>query len=1024
MEKDGALVPWSESPPPTVAEQLTRDFYAWERRGRGWQVWRYPVALEPPFRPFLGHFASFQPVSDDARKPTFLGALIERIHERFSGQPRQAQWLMPAPEPEPEPEIFWDETGITEIRVSLPSHVKVSPELAERLLQSLSYCAHPLSFEILGLPHAIIVQISARESDAGRVEQQLRAHFPDAGLDTTEDFLRQRWRTNLQRVIVDFGLSEEFTRPLRAFSNLDPDPLIGVTGALSDIAEGEFALLQVLFEATHSPWSDSILRAVTDWDGHPFFADAPEMLSLARQKLERPLFAAMVRIAAESAEPSRARELVRAIGAALTPLAHPGSNELIPLTNSDYDFDLHEEDLLLRRTHRSGMILNSAELVSLVHPPSASVRAEKLARESRKTKAAPPIAQGHALVLGENTHQGRTTLVSVSTEQRLRHMHVVGATGTGKSSLLLNLIAQDIAQGNGVGVIDPHGDLVEEILGRIPEARWDDVVLFDPADAEYPVGFNILSANSELEKTILSSDLGAVFKRFATSWGDQMTSLLGNAILASLESPQGGTLLDLRRFLIEPDFRARVLGTIADPQIRYWWLREFPLLKGAPQASILTRLDTFLRPKLVRNIVAQHDNRLRFDEVLNTGKILLVRLAQGLVGEENSYLLGAFLVSKLHQVVMARQEIAAAARKDFFLYIDEFQNFLTPSLAAILSGARKYRLGLTLAHQDLRQLWSRDTEVASAVIANPSTRICFRLGDFDAQRLKESFASFDARDLQTLGVGEAIARIERSDWDFNLKTLPVPPVEEARAAKTRERLIALSREKYARPRAEVEAMWAQAPETQAASERAPSPPARAIPAPPQVLKPAPQSEVPTAPREPIPSGHGGAQHKYLQQLVKKFAEDKGWRVTVEKPILKGLGSVDVALEREGVSLACEISVTSTPEQELKNIEKCLAAGFDEVVLVVTERKMRAKLEDSLTRNLAQGDRDRVKVALPEELLARLEERAAEAAGKEETVKGYKVKVRYRALGETEHKERAQAITRTIGEALRRLRGKQ
>ena len=302
------------------------------------------------------------------------------------------------------------------------------------------------------------------------------------------------------------------------------------------------------------------------------------------------------------------------------------------------------------------------------------------------------------------------------------------------------------------------------------------MVLFNPADSEYPVGFNILSANSELEKTILSSDLGGVFKRFATSWGDQMTSLLGNAILAFLESPQGGTLLDLRRFLIEPDFRAGVLASITDPQIRYRWLREFPLLKGTPQASILTRLDTFLRPKLIRNIVAQHENRLRFDDILNTGKILLIRLAQGLIGEENSHLLGAFLVSKLHQVVMARQEVAAAARRDFFLYIDEFQNFITPSLAAILSGGRKYRLGLNLAHQDLRQLWGRDPDVASAVIANPSVRVCFRLGDFDAQRLKESFASFEPRDLQTLGVGEAVARIDRSDWDFNLKTLPVPPV--------------------------------------------------------------------------------------------------------------------------------------------------------------------------------------------------------------------------------------------------------
>jgi len=1019
-----------KGPASTLAEQLTEDFYAWEKRGRGWDVWPYPVALEPPFRPFLGHFVNPQPVFDDARKPTFLGALVDSVRERFTGKRADAELLAPLPDAisEPEPELFWDETGLVEIRVSLPPQVKVTSQIAGQFLLSLSYCAHPLSFEVVGLPHAIIVQIACRESDAGHVKRQLRAHFPDASLDTTEDFLRKRWRTNLQRLIVDFGLSQEFMRPLRAFPNFDPDFLIGITGALADIADGELALLQVLFAATRSPWSDNILRAVTDWEGHPFFADAPEMVSLAREKVEHPLFAALVRVAAESPDPFRARELVRAIGAALTPLASPGSNELIPLTNHEYDYELHEEDLLLRRTHRSGMILNGAELVSLVHPPSASVRAERLARESRKTKAAPPIAQGHALVLGENIHQGKTMRVSVSAEQRLRHTHIVGATGTGKSTLLLNLIAQDIAQGNGVGVIDPHGDLVEEILGRVPERRWDDVVLFDPADAEYPVGFNILSANSDVERTILTSDLGMVFRRFATSWGDQMTSLLGNAISAFLESDKGGTLLDLRRFLIEREYRTHVLETVKDPHVRYWWEKEFALLRGSPQASILTRLDTFLRPKLVRNVVSQKENRLRFDETLNTGKILLVKLAQGLIGEENAHLLGAFLVSKLHQVVMARQEVPAAERKDFFLYIDEFQNFITPSLASILSGARKYRLGLILAHQDLRQLWSRDTDVASAVIANPSTRICFRLGDFDAQKLKGGFASFDPQDLQNLGVGEAIARIERADYDFNLRTLPLPAIDELQAARTREHLIALSREKYATPRADVEAQ--QVPETPAV--HVPAAPVLEQPSrgsrPDAVMAVSLETHVATrdkaTPRAPEPAlGRGGAQHKYLQQLVKKFAEDKGYRVTIEKPVLKGLGSVDVSIEKNGVSVACEISVASTVEQELGNIQKCLAAGFGHVAVVSAEKKAVAKLKEFVSRRLEAQNVGRVHVLLPEEFFSFLEELDAQAASKDTTVRGYTVKVRYKPMGEAEKSERKQAIARTILGALKRLKDK-
>jgi Helicase HerA, central domain/TraM recognition site of TraD and TraG len=1025
----GALVPF-ESSAPGLAEQLTRDFYVWEARGRGWRVWPYPVALEPALRPFFGHFVDPSPAFDDARKPTLLGKLVDLVRAGFKGRRADVDWQAPAPDAlseGPEPAVYWDESGLIELRVSLPPQIKVTSQIAEQFLLSLSYCAHPLSFEVAGLPNAIIVQIACRESDAHQVRTQLGAHFPDARLEATENFLRRRWRTNLPRLIIDFGLSEEFMRPLRAFSSFDPDPLIGIAGALAGVAHGEMAFLQVLFEAAREPWAENILRAVTDWEGRPFFADAPEMLALARQKVERPLFAVALRIAAQSPEQLRARELVRAIGAALTPLAAPGSNELIPLTNRDYDFELHEEDLLLRRTHRSGMILNSAELVSLVHPPSASVRAEKLARESRKTKAAPPITQGHALVLGENTHQGRTTLVTVGTEQRLRHTHIVGATGTGKSTLLLNLITQDIAHGIGVGVIDPHGDLVDEILGRVPERRWDDVVLFDPADADYPVGFNILSAHSDVEKTILTSDLGTVFKRFASSWGDQMTSVLGNAILAFLESAEGGTLLDLRRFLVEPQFRNRVLRTVKDPHVRSWWERDFALLKGSPQASILTRLDTFLRPKLVRNIVAQKESRLRFDEILNTGKILLVKLAQGLIGEENAYLLGAFLVSKLHQVVMARQELRAAERKDFFLYIDEFQNFITPSLASILSGARKYRLGLILAHQDLRQLWSRDTDVASAVIANPSIRVCFRLGDFDAQKLKGGFASFDPHDLQSLGVGEAIARIERADYDFNLRTLPLPPVGAAKAERTRERLIALSRQKYASARAQVEA--AQLPEPQGV--QAPSPPVTKqptkVPKHEAVTTASPIVPTPVAAEAPRPPeqavGRGGAQHKYLQHLIKRFAEDKGWRVTIEKPVMKGLGSVDVALERDGVAIACEISVSSSVEQEFGNIEKCLAAGFEHVVAVSADKKTIAKLRQSVSGRLDEKDAGRVQFLLPEELFSFLEGIDAQASSKESTVRGYKVKVRYQPMAATEKKARSQAVAETVARALARLRNK-
>lgn len=292
----------------------------------------------------------------------------------------------------------------------------------------------------------------------------------------------------------------------------------------------------------------------------------------------------------------------------------------------------------------------------------------------------------------------------------------------------MNLIIQDIRNGEGICVLDPHSDLIDQVLEHVPEERAEDIVLVDPSDEDYPVGFNILTAHSDLEKNLLSSDLVSVFRRLSTSWGDQMTSVLGNAILAFLESSRGGTLAELRRFLVEPQFGNSFLETVQDAEIVYFWRREFPLLTGKPQAPLLTRLDTFLRPKLIRYIVSQKENRLDFGAIINEGKVLLVKLAQGAIGEENAYLFGTFLVSKLHQTAMSRQEVKESLRSN-----STWTSSITSSRLRWLQSSREREntiWGLILAHQELRQLLSRDSDVASAVIANPYTRICFRLGDF------------------------------------------------------------------------------------------------------------------------------------------------------------------------------------------------------------------------------------------------------------------------------------------------------
>jgi hypothetical protein len=1030
MASEEHIVPEGHVVPLTHEERLTAQFYEWERRGRGWQIWDCPVELEPPFRPFLYHYTEPGPAVDDARTPTILSGLIDGILRRSSAP------AIPAPvieERESTPELFFAEEPLVEFHVTLPSGTKIVKDAAERVLVNLTYASAPVAFEVVGTEGAIVTQFACLEPDRAQLAQQLLAHFPEATITEHDQFLEELWDEQQTSVIVDFGLSRECMLPIRTFRSFDVDPLIGIAGALADLRTGELGLLQVLFQAARNPWAESMMRAVTDNEGHSFFADAPEMVSLAREKTAQPLFAAVLRVAAFSDTEARAWAIAKALGGALMQFANRAGNEFIPLTNDDYADHDHAEDVRARRSRRSGMLLNLDELASLAHLPSASVRVPQLKREEGRTKAAPVIVQSHKFTLGENTYAGHTTTVTLNADQRTQHCYLIGASGTGKSTLLLNMILQDIEQGEGIAVLDPHGDLIEEILGRIPETRAGDVVLLDPSDEAYPVGFNVLQANSEIEKNLLGSDLVAVFRRLSTSWGDQMTSVLGNAVLAVLESTEGGSLVDLRRFLVDAGFRATFLKTVRDPEVVYYWERTFPMLVGKPQGPILTRLDTFLRPKLIRYMVAQKENRFDLAGIMNEGKIFLAKLAQGAIGEENAYLLGTLLVSKFQQLAMSRQQTAAALRRTFYLYIDEFHNFVTPSMAAILSGARKYRLGLILAHQELQQLTSRDADVASAVIANPYTRICFRLGDFDAKKLADGFSFFEAKDLQNLQVGEAICRVERAEFDFNLKTRPLPVIDAEAARKRREQLVSLSREHYARPREAVEA--ALAPESAQPIPTTPPEPglrpkapevriplAAATGMPERARKPAAPIARTKLPAAPASEGRGGPQHKYLQELIRRWATSKGYKVTIEKQILDGLGSVDVALEKEKRSIACEICVTTTIEHEVGNVQKCLAADFARVVLLVAERKMIAKANEAITAAVSAEQRGRVHVFTPEELFAFMETLEVTAAKEAKTVRGYKVNVQYRSLGEEEKKAKKLAISQVIAKAVRRLRG--
>lgn len=932
-------------------------FRTWEQRCRGWKLWDFAVELEPPFCPLTPAMLSPQADGDDGRVSGGIRGLLTRNH--VSLNPRHS---LPAVQSvitqnrSPKPVPFYRETPVTELQIMLPRELDVTPAVSEQFLLSLGNFNEPISFEIFADSNSISIQSACSSDFATYLKSQWKALFPVVSVVERSGFLASQFSASLPTVVADFGLAENVILPLRSSRSFSPDPLAGLVSSCAALGPDEKAVFQVLFQPVKARWTEEILRLQTNTDRRKHLQDQNPNFSVSiKDKLSSPLFAVTIRVMAQAAHVQRAWDIVRRIGGGLRQYNDPTGNELIALSNDGYSENDHRLSVLSRTNYRSGMLLNVSELASLIHLPSSSIRIEKLHRSHSVTKALPNIALGHRLVLGENVHDGRTRLATLSDDQRTRHIHVIGATGSGKTNWILLAAISDIETGTGgVCVIDPYGDLIDAICERIPEHRIRDVILFDPSDSEYPIGFNILQAHSDVEKTLISSDLVAAFKRMSTSWGDVMDAVLANAILAILESDRGGTLLDLKRFLVEKDFRSEFLQSVRDENVRYFWFNEFPLISGKPNASILIRLDTFLRQKLIRNVVCQKTSKLNFREIMDHKKILLVKLSQGILGIENSHLLGSLLITKLHQIALSRQN--TTNRPFFAIYIDEFHNVIVPSLEATLAGIRQQNISVTLSHQEWRQIQSRSQEVAASVMSNCYTRICFRLGDADAKLFANGFSSFDASALQNLGIGEAVARIGRSDHDFNLKTFLLPPVDSEIAESRKGQIVELSRRKYATEvTAGKESVATSSPhrvEVQSAS-----------------MTPLPsddnekiqnKTESPTiiTPNSKENFGRAGRHHKELQAVIKRMGESYGFGVEIEK-VLDGGGRVDVSLEKDNLKIACEVSVTTT-DYEVTNILKCLAADFDHVVVVVSNQKKLLLLNSKISSEIPIEHQRRVK----------------------------------------------------------------
>ncbi len=412
---------------------------------------------------------------------------------------------------------------------------------------------------------------------------------------------------------------------------------------------------------------------------------------------------------------------------------------------------------------------------------------------------------------GKTNFRNRETPFGIKTDDRRRHMYLIGKTGMGKTTMMENMVIQDIRNGHGLCFIDPHGDSVEKILNYIPNNRINDVIYFNPSDLEYPTAFNILEAVDSKYKHLVASGLMGVFtKIWANLWSARMEYILNNTVLALLDSP-GNTMLGITRMYVDKRYRKKIVDNIKDPIVKAFWTDEFAnyneKYRTEAIAPIQNKVGQFLSSAVIRNIVGQPKSTIDLRSIMDEKKILLLDLSKGKVGEDNSALLGAMIITKLQLAALSRVDIPEKQRNDFYLYVDEFQNFATDSFATILSEARKYRLNLIVGHQYIGQLApdKNNTRIRDAVFGNVGTMVVFRIGAADAEYLETEFDPvFTPNDLVSLPKYQVILKLMIDGVASDPFSATGLPPNESYYTGNAEKVIKVSRERHANPVAEVE----------------------------------------------------------------------------------------------------------------------------------------------------------------------------------------------------------------------------
>lgn len=547
--------------------------------------------------------------------------------------------------------------------------------------------------------------------------------------------------------------------------------------------------------------------------------DREDPIAGAQDKVNRLLFASNVRLSVivpRGKKEEAFAKLSEMVGS-FRQFALPHSNEFAGTSPK-------RTDTLQLGLGSSSYILSVEEVATMWHLPTLHVQTPNLDWVLSK-KLEPPLNlplqdEKNVTLLGNAVYRGERKVFGIRPDDRRRHFYVLGKTGMGKSTLLENMIWSDVQSGKGVGVIDPHGDLIEAILGFIPKNRMNDLVLFDPADKDYPISFNILDCPEPDQRTLVASGIMSVFtKLWPDVWSGRMEHILRNTLLALLEF-EGSSMLGIMRMFADTAYRDKVVSKVSDPLVKSFWIDEYASwtdkYRTEAISAIQNKVGQLLSTPLIRNIVGQVKSTVDIRHAMDTGKIVLVNLSKGKLGEDTSAFLGSMLVTKFQIDAMSRADIPESERKDFYLYVDEFQNFATESFATILSEARKYRLNLTMANQYVSQLLigDRNTSLRDAVFGNVGTLMSFQVGSDDAEVLSLQFEEMvTPKDILSLPKYHAYSRLMIDGMPskpFSVTTLPPPEPE--KDPNRKETLRRLSRERYSESRKVVEEKiqrWAQ-----------------------------------------------------------------------------------------------------------------------------------------------------------------------------------------------------------------------